>query len=40
MAARRQARQTQAGRVNDQEEQMRAIDRPCDHHFEATDSVD
>ena len=37
MAARRQARQTQAGRVNDQEDQMRAIDCPCGHHFEAAD---
>jgi predicted small metal-binding protein len=37
MAARRHARQTQAGRVNDQEDQMRAIDCPCGHHFEAAD---
>jgi predicted small metal-binding protein len=37
MAARRQARQTQAGRVNDQEDQMRAIDCPCGHRFEAAD---
>jgi predicted small metal-binding protein len=37
MAARRQARQTQARRVNDQEDQMRAIDCPCGHHFKAAD---
>jgi predicted small metal-binding protein len=37
MAARRHARQTQAGRVNDQEDQMRAIDCPCGHRFEAAD---
>jgi predicted small metal-binding protein len=37
MAARRHARQTQAGRVNDQEDQMRAIDCPCGHHVEAAD---
>ena len=37
MAARRQARQTEAGRVNDQEDQMHAIDCPCGHHFEAAD---
>ena len=37
MAARRQALQTRASRVSDQEGKMRAIDCPCGHRLEAVD---
>ena len=40
MATRRQAPQTQASRLSDQEDDMRAIDCPCGHHLEATDDVE
>jgi hypothetical protein len=37
MAARRHAHQAQASRVINQEDEMRAIDCPCVHHFEGAD---
>lgn len=40
MATRRQAPQTQASRLSDQEDDMRAIDCPCGHHLEATDDAE
>lgn len=39
MATRRQAAQTQASRLNNQEDTTRAIDCPCGHHLEATDDA-
>jgi hypothetical protein len=40
MATRRQAPQTQASRLSDQEDNMRAIDCPSGHQLEATDDED
>lgn len=40
MATRRQAPHTQASRLSDQEDTMRAIDCPSGHHLEATDDAE
>lgn len=40
MATRRQAPQTQASRLSNEEDEMRAIDCPCGHHLEATDDAE
>jgi predicted small metal-binding protein len=37
MAARRKDQQAASSRVNHQEDEMRAIDCPCGHHFEGAD---
>jgi hypothetical protein len=37
MAAREPAQQAESSRVNDKEDEMRAIDCPCGHHFEGAD---
>jgi hypothetical protein len=37
MAARREVQEAASSRMNDQEDEMRAIECPCGHHFEAAD---
>ena len=37
MAARGQGHEPSPSRVSDKEEEMRAIDCPCEHHFEGAD---
>ncbi len=37
MAASREIQEAASGRVNHQEDEMRAIDCPCGHHFEGAD---
>ena len=37
MAARREIQEAASSRVNHQEDEMRAIDCPCGHHFEGAD---
>ena len=40
MATRRAAPSTTQSRVTDQEDDMRAIECPCGHHFEAADDYE
>jgi hypothetical protein len=40
MAARREIQEAAPGRVNHQEDEMRAIDCPCGHHLEAADAYE
>jgi hypothetical protein len=40
MATRRRPHRHRESRMNDQESDMRAIDCPCGHHFEASDDYE